>query len=198
ILHDYTTLCGVIASSSDGASAVITKGAEVPAYDSHGSWKHAAEDAEITCHADQVVVGFTGALGELPKGPMAVTQLALRCAPLTLSGDVNTGFEVEIGAITETDAVGTRTDTSIPDTDCPPGEVAVGSIGSAGDILDAIGLLCDEIKTEGIVPVDDGGVPLPSIYPPNTDKPLFMDACPGNQVMIGIRASVSFGYYNSV
>lgn len=125
--------CGalsVVAASGGGFEIRLADGAALPTrgVDNASPWTR-------SCPANQVIVGFGGRSGRL------IDQLALRCAPLTLT-PAGGGWTVGLGAATDLAAIGGSGGTAFAQTDCGAGQIAAVARIRAGDSIDAFGLGC--------------------------------------------------------
>jgi hypothetical protein len=90
------------------------------------------------CPSNQMVVGFAGRSG------LFVDQVALKCAPLIVSG-TSGNYSIAIGAVTTLPGVGGNGGTAF-DQPCPGGRVATADSGREGVVMDAFGLLCSRAQ----------------------------------------------------
>ena len=89
--------------------------------------------APIDCPADGFVMGFRA------RATAYVTTLTLECGPLVFDGQ-----GLVVGApSTQVGPVGSGVGNESGDALCPAGTVAAAIVGSAGAVLDRIGLRCD-------------------------------------------------------
>lgn len=144
-LANLVTQCGTVAvtRNSTGFDATVSPGgARLPATGSRGTWTYVGSLLTATCPANQAVVGLAGSSGGSPPPNQYTTQLNLRCAPFTVSGDATAGYTASVGTITQLPPVGTTTGTASPAVDCPPGMLGRGLYVNAGDIADGVALRC--------------------------------------------------------
>jgi hypothetical protein len=87
------------------------------------------------CPSSQVVVGFEG------RSSGYVDQLALRCAPLTITGGPGSHV-VSRGLITTTAPTDSNSGSPFAPIDCPAGQIAVGSNVTADNYPRSFGLFC--------------------------------------------------------
>ncbi|MCA9612750.1 MAG: hypothetical protein KC586_08360 [Myxococcales bacterium] len=177
VLTQVATLC----STLDVSTGAVVLGAPVRVPPTGGAGGVTGSGAATaTCPAGEVVVGFSGRSGSF------VNNVALRCAPLTLTGDAMSGFAFSVGATSGGAAIGSGSGSAFGATDCAAGEVARGSVGRSGDVVDGFGLRCgtpqlDVVTTAPLVGNPGGGI--------NRDD------CPGG-VPIGVTGTVASGFYS--
>jgi len=90
-----------------------------------------------------MIVGFEGRTYTDAGGKIFMAALKLRCAPLLISGDLESP-RLAIGAITTTAPLGSAVGDPFEAVDCPEGGVAFASIGGSGQWVDAFGVGCAE------------------------------------------------------
>lgn len=74
---------------------------------------------------------------------MAADQLTLRCAPLTVTGNPEDGFQTTYGTVNDAGTLGTNSSgTSYGPLDCPDGTTATGFLMNTGEITDGVSLRC--------------------------------------------------------
>lgn len=179
VLHGFATICGLL--SVTGTTVTISPGARLPSTGGRGSWAVGSAPATRMCPPNHVVVGLSGS----ESG--SINQIALRCAPLLITGDAASGFGLGIGAVVAAPTLGTLAGAAFPAIDCPSGRVARGIYGIEGDVLEAVGLRCGLATLSGFVtsaPAWSG-----------TGNDLNQD-CPPGQVPVGVTASVTSGFYS--
>jgi len=195
VLRQFSTICGEVLVDLAGV-LTIGPGATIPAI-GHGSWPHGGRLETASCGRHEVVVGFSGAEGisgdRIGLPDVYLTQLRLRCAPLSATGSIATGFTAVVGAVSDSaprPTIGASMTRPFGPTDCPAGSVAIGSVGRAGDILDAYGLLCGRVELSLVTTAPPAG----SL----SSRTVFRDDCPWGSLPVGIRAGVSMpaGLYN--
>ncbi len=132
-LVSLAVVCGSV--NIDGELAVtIGFGLELP----QRGWITDAGRQQRSCPANEVVVGFGGAVGE-----SSFDQLSLRCAPLTISRDVAGTLAVTVGTVTAVAPVTVaEPQSTFSDTACGPGTVAAGAILRSAGLMDSFGLFC--------------------------------------------------------
>jgi hypothetical protein len=87
------------------------------------------------CATNEIVVGFSGRAGAY------VDQLALRCAPLRISGEPGL-YSLSVGEATTIGPAGGDGGNLFPPIDCPAGQIATGTALRVGLAIDAFGLIC--------------------------------------------------------
>jgi hypothetical protein len=70
-----------------------------------------------------------------------IDQLVLYCAPLQLSGSSGS-YSVSLGTVVSLPPIGGNGGSAFPREDCPPDQVARGSSGQSGDLIDALAVTC--------------------------------------------------------
>jgi hypothetical protein len=131
IVGNLQTLCG-IASVGGAASdqVVVAPGAALPV-------RGTAPGTPWTqqCPTDQIVIGFSGRSGNL------LDQIRFTCAHWIVSSS-DAGPSLSIDSVTTLIAAGGGGGSAFPLQECPPGQMAVGSLIDSGDWIDAFGLVC--------------------------------------------------------
>jgi hypothetical protein len=122
-------LCGTLQLSPSAPYTIsVSSGATLPVQGAGGELPWVS-----TCPPNQLVVGFGGRAG------LYFDQLSLRCAPLLVNGPP---YTLSRGTITNLPSAGGTGGEPFPTTDCPGGQVAIGSRVRAGGYIDAFGLAC--------------------------------------------------------
>ena len=141
VLSKMRTLCGTPVLPT-GASTAITIGPGVAVPESPGArgTEPVTSTTQVTCPADQVVVGIAGdtIVKNFPPLRDLPAYLQIVCAPLSY-----TNGTVTVGTAAPAGGIGTPTDTSVGPFECEPNKVAAGLRVHAGQILDAVAARCE-------------------------------------------------------
>lgn len=88
------------------------------------------------CGTSSAVVGFSG------RESMSIDQLVIRCAKIDIVESMG-DYSLVFGSVEELAPAGMNIDgVAFAEHDCPPGQVASGQTGQAGQVVDGFGLEC--------------------------------------------------------
>ncbi len=137
-LANFSFECGTLAVAASGADwnvSISGTGATLPTTGPIGT-NGGFTDAPtlLACPPSEVIVGVAGS---------APYQIAIRCAPMFVTGTVASGLHVSYGAVDQSAMAGNNPiGTPYGPLDCPAGTVASGFYTRSGDILDGIAVRC--------------------------------------------------------
>ncbi len=132
VLRTFQAVCGSLSVTGGATFGVITTTREtLPVV---GTKAGPVSQVQL-CPANEVVVGFGGRSGS------DIDQIAILCAPLTISG-ASPDFVLSVGNADMRPGLGGQGGGPFAAVNCPVGMVAVGNEGRAAFTINAFGLLC--------------------------------------------------------
>ncbi len=174
----FVTICGEVQVNS--GVVTVVEATDLP---SRSSTTSTASETRL-CPADHVIVGISGGVSS-----GYVSAITPKCAPLSVSGDAENGYSFTVGTAVNGPGLIGSPGVAFGPLDCPAGSVARGTFGGAGEVIDAIGLLCGELYATRVTTAPTLGS--------STGGMSTLD-CPDGQVPYGVSGSVAQGFWSGI
>lgn len=138
VLDQLQVQCGAIGLISPELGSIDIRVAPGTAMDAYGG--AGGGPFWLECPEDHVVVGFGDRSNDL------VEMVSLRCAPLNLVNDPETGdLSIGFGPTFSTGSVGGQGEETMTQL-CPAGQVAASAQGRSEDFVNAFGMTCQPLE----------------------------------------------------
>ena len=181
LLTGFHVQCGklkIVESGGVHSIEIDPAGTSLPPDSQFGGYTPRGATQTATCPANQAIVGYGGTAEALTN---AVRQVRIRCAPLNLVGDLQSGYRIEHGAAASVGTVGTSAvGIALADIDCPKHLVGRGIQAFSGDILDGVMLRCGEPIMRSLTTGPEDGL---------TGSTAFDSTCPAGSYLVGFDAN---------